>query len=135
MPAWMLRPRVPTAYDYNDYFSASGSPFSWGGTGFTFSGWQSGASQDAHSFSLDPGLVNASALSSTGNFSLLAVSPAINTGLNLGSSFQIGLAPAAVWPGGVSVLNQNLLGGGWEIGGYVYPGGAGSTLLTRGCCD
>ena len=25
-----------TAYDYNDYFSASGTPFSWGGTAYTF---------------------------------------------------------------------------------------------------
>jgi hypothetical protein len=74
-------------------------------------------------------------LSSTGNFSLLAVSPAINSGVNLGATFQMGLAPAAVWPGGVSLLNQNSAGSGWEIGGYVYPANASPTLLLRGCCD
>ncbi len=124
-----------TVYDYNDYFSAGGSPFSWGGTAYTFSGWQSTASQDAHSFNADPGLVNASSLSGGGNYSLLAVSPAINSGLNLGASFQMGLAPAAAWPGGVSLLNQNSAGSGWEIGGYVFPANAKGTLLLRGCCD
>jgi hypothetical protein len=124
-----------TVYDYNDYFSAGGSPFSWGGTSYTFSGWQGAAVQDAHSLSLDPGLANASSLSSTGNFSLLAVSPAINAGVNLGSTYQMGLSPAASWPGGVSLLNQNSAGSGWEIGGYVYPANALPTLLLRGCCD
>jgi hypothetical protein len=47
----------------------------------------------------------------------------------------MGLSPASTWPGGVSLLNQNLSGGGWEIGGYVYPANAAATLLLRGCCD
>ncbi len=109
-----------TAFDYNDYFSASGMPFNWGGTAYSLSGWQTASSQDAHSLSADPGLVNASPLSSTGNYSLLAVSPAIDAGVNLGAAYQNGLAAASSWPGGVSLLNQNSAGGGWEIGGYVY---------------
>jgi hypothetical protein len=124
-----------TVYDYNDYFPAAGSPFSWGGTAFTFSGWQSAAAQDAHSLNVDPGLANASSLATTGNYSLLAVSPAIDAGVNLGATYQMGLAPAAAWPGGVSLLNQNSAGGGWEIGGFVFPGGGTGTLLLRGCCD
>jgi hypothetical protein len=125
-----------TAYDYNDYFSASGTPFNWGGTSYTMANWQTNSLQDAHSFSADPSLTNASALSSTGNYGLLAVSPAINTGVNLGSAYQMGLAPAATWTGGVSLLNQNSAGSGWEIGAYVYPANAASpTLLLRGCCD
>ena len=125
-----------TAYDYNDYFSASGTPFSWGGTAYTLANWQTNSLQDAHSFSADPSLTNASALSSTGNYSLLAVSPAINAGVNLGSTYQMGLSPAATWTGGVSLLNQNSAGSGWEIGAYVYPANAASpTLLLRGCCD
>jgi hypothetical protein len=123
-----------TAYDYNDYFSASGTPFSWGGTAYTFANWQTNSLQDSHSFSADPKLMNAASLSSGGNFTLLASSPAIHAGANLGSTFQMGLSPAASWPGGVSLLNQNSAGSGWEIGGYVYPAN-GSTLLLRGCCD
>jgi hypothetical protein len=124
-----------TAYDYNDYFSASGTPFSWGGTAYTFANWQTNSSQDSHSFSADPNLTNASSLSSTGNFALLAVSPAINAGVNLGSTYQMGLSPASSWPGGVSLINQNSAGSGWEIGGYVYPANVAPTLLQRGCCD
>ena len=124
-----------TAFDYNDYFSTSGAPFSWGGTAYMFANWQTNSSQDAHSFIADPNLTNASALSSTGNFALLAISPAINAGVNLGSTYQMGLSPASSWPGGVSLLNQNSAGSGWEIGAYVYPANAPPTLLLRGCCD
>jgi len=123
-----------TAYDYNDYFSASGSPFSWGGTAYTFSGWQTNASQDAHSFSADPGLTNPSSLSTTGNYAVLANSPAVDAGVNLGSTYQMALTPASTWPSGVSLLNQNSVGSGWEIGAYVYQPN-GSTRLLLGCCD
>jgi hypothetical protein len=123
------------AIDYNDYFSASGTPFSWGGTAYTFANWQANSLQDAHSLSSDPKLVNASSLSSTGNYSLLAVSPAIDAGTNLGSTYQMALSPASSWPSGVSFLNQNSAGAGWEIGAYVYPAGGPRTLLLRGCCD
>jgi hypothetical protein len=124
-----------TAYDYNIYFSASGTPFNWGGTAYNLANWQTNSSQDAHSFSSDPGLTNGSALSSTGNYALLAISPAINAGVNLGSTYQMALSPSSTWPAGVSLLNQNSAGSGWEIGGYVYPAnGAAPTLLLRGCC-
>ncbi len=48
-----------TAYDYNDYFSASGTPFSWGGTAYTFANWKTNSAQDAHSLNSDPTLTNA----------------------------------------------------------------------------
>jgi hypothetical protein len=125
-----------TAIDYNVWFGASGSPFSWGGTAYTLSGWQTNSGQDAHSFSADPGLVNASPLVTTGNYSLLAISPAINAGTNLGATYQNALSPVSVWPGGVSLLNQNSNGSGWEMGGYVYPAGAPAPMLPlRGCCN
>jgi hypothetical protein len=124
-----------STFDYNDYFSASGTPFHWGGTAYTLANWKTNSSQDAHSFSSDPNFTNAASLSSVGNFALLAISPAIDAGVNLGSTYQMGLSPASTWPGGVSLLNQNLSGGGWEIGGYVYPANAAATLLLRGCCD
>ena len=123
-----------TAYDYNDYFSAAGAPFSWGGAAYTFANWQTNSSQDAHSFSLDPKLASAASLSAGGNFSVLAISPAIDAGVNLGAAYQMALSPAASWPGGVTLLNQNSAGSGWEIGGYAYQAN-GSTLLMRGCCD
>ncbi len=125
-----------TAFDYNDYFSASGTPFSWGGTAYTLSGWQGASSQDAHSFSADPGLVNASALTTTGNYSLLAISPAIDAGVNLGATYQNALAATSSWPAGVSLLNQNSAGSGWEIGAYVFAAnGSVGTRLLMGCCE
>jgi hypothetical protein len=125
-----------TAYDYNDYFSASGTPFIWGGTAYNLANWQANSSQDAHSFSTDPGLTNASSLSTTGSYALLAISPAINAGVNLGSTYQMALTPSSAWPGSVSLLNQNSAGGGWEIGAFVYHANAAApTLLQRGCCN
>jgi hypothetical protein len=125
-----------TAYDYNDYFSATGAtPFSWGGTAYSLANWQTNSLQDAHSSSADPALANASSLSTTGNYSLLAVSPASNAGVNLGATYQMALSPLSSWPGSVSLLNQNSAGSGWEIGAYVYPVNVLPTLLQRGCCD
>ena len=123
-----------TAFDYNDYFSASGTPFSWAGTAYTFSGWQTNSSQDAHSLTANPAIANAAPLPSGGNYSVLANSAAIDAGANLGSTYQMGLLPSSSWPGGVSLFNQNLAGGGWEIGAYVYQGN-GSTRLLMGCCE
>jgi hypothetical protein len=122
------------AIDYNAWFGASGTPFSWGGTAYTLAGWQTNSGQDAHSFSADPNLANESPLTSAGNYSLLAVSPAIHAGVNLGSTYQMGLSPLAAWPSGVSLLNQNS-GSAWEVGAYVYPQSDTPTLLLRGCCD
>jgi hypothetical protein len=123
-----------TAYDYNIYFSATGTPFSWGGTSYTFANWQTNSLQDAHSLSSDPKLTNASSLPATGNYAPLAISPAINAGVNLGSTYQMALSPSSTWPSGVSLINQNSAGAGWEIGAYVYQPN-GSTRLLLGCCD
>jgi hypothetical protein len=118
-----------SAYDYNDYFSASGTPFSWGGTAYNFANWKTNSSQDAHSLNSDPKLANAGSR----NFALLAGSPAIDAGTNLGSTYQLALAPGDVWPGNVGLLNQNNFGAGWEMGAYVFR--LGGTLPLLGCCD
>jgi hypothetical protein len=123
-----------TAYDYNIYFSASGTPFNWGGTAYTFSNWQANSSQDAHSLNSNPSLVSAASISLGGNYAPLAISPAINAGVNLGSTVQMELSPVSTWPSGVSLLNQNAAGSGWEIGAYVYQPN-GSTRMLLGCCD
>lgn len=65
----------------------------------------------------DPLLSNPKA----GNFALKgANSPAVNRGLNLGTSYQMGLSPSSKWPDQVSLLNQNRYRQ-WEIGAFVYP--------------
>jgi hypothetical protein len=121
-----------SAYDYNDYFSASGTPFNWGGTAYNFANWKTNSSQDSHSLNADPKLANGSSR----NFTLLAGSPAIDAGNNLGSTYQSALAPGSAWPNGVALLNQNNFGGAWEIGAYVFRvAGVARTLSLMGCCD
>jgi hypothetical protein len=119
-----------TAYDYNDYFSASGTPFSWSGTAYNFANWKTNSSQDAHSLSADPKLTNAPGE----NFTLLLGSPAIDAGANLGSTYQLGLSPSSSWPGGVVLFNQNNFGAGWEMGAYAFPLRT-TTLPLMGCCQ
>jgi hypothetical protein len=119
-----------TVYDYNDYFSASGTPFSWGGTAYNFANWKTNSSQDAHSLNSDPKITNGAGR----NFSLLVGSPAIDAGTNLGSTYQLALSPSFSLPGEIVLLNQNSFGGGWEIGAYVFPANR-STILLMGCCD
>jgi parallel beta helix pectate lyase-like protein len=122
--------QTSTAYDYNDYFSASGTPFSWGGTAYNFANWKTNSSQDAHSLNSDPKLANGGSR----NFTLLVGSPAIDAGTNLGSTYQLALSPSSSWPSGVYLVNQNTVGSGWEIGAFVFPPNR-STLLLMGCCD
>jgi hypothetical protein len=57
---------------------------------------------------------------STDDFVLSSSSPAIDAGLNLGVSYDLGLDPASTWPGGVILDNENSYGSGWDIGAYVY---------------
>ena len=119
-----------TVYDYNDYFSASGTPFSWGGAAYNFANWKTNSSQDAHSLNSDPKLTSGAGR----NFTLLLGSPAIDAGTNLGSTYQLALSPSFSLPGGIVLLNQSSFGGGWEIGAYVFPANR-STLPLMGCCD
>jgi len=55
----------------------------------------------------------------TDDFSLQATSPAINTGLNLGSTYNLGLKAGSIWPSAVTTLDQNS-SGAWDIGAFVY---------------
>ena len=108
------------AIDYNDY-KAPGfltPQFSWGGTQYAFSAWQSAASQDTNSITGDPLLVNAPARI----YTIGTGSPAINAGVSLGNTYKLTLLPAASWPSSVATQNQ---GSSWEIGAYLYTGGSG----------
>ena len=46
-------------------------------------------------------------------------SPAINAGLNIGSTYDQGLKPGSVWPLAVQTVDQDSYSS-WEIGAYVY---------------
>ena len=53
-------------------------------------------------------------------FALQTTSPAIDVGVNLGTTYDDGLDPTSTWPDSVSTLDQDLYGAGWEIGAFVF---------------
>ncbi len=71
----------------------------------------------------DPLIVDSSPTSPSG-LALRSGSPCIDSGLNLGSTYELGLNPSSYWTNGVGLLNHNLYGTGWEIGPFVYTSSA-----------
>jgi len=53
-------------------------------------------------------------------FWITAGSSCINTGLDLGSTYQLGLNQTTIFPKPINKLNQNDYGVGWDIGIYIY---------------
>lgn len=66
----------------------------------------------------DPLLVNVA----TGDLTLQSESPAINAGANLGVDYDDALNPSSTWPDGVTTVDQDDYGTGWDIGAFVYTG-------------
>lgn len=73
--------------------------------------------QESAALNSDPLFVNASA----GNFTLLAASPAIHAGSNLGSPYNLGLLSSSSWPSSFVIGDQNTYGTAWEIGAFIFP--------------
>ena len=44
----------------------------------------------------------------------------INNGVDLGDTYTNGTDPTSSWPDGVTTLDQDDEGSGWEIGCFVY---------------
>ena len=78
----------PVSVDYNIYFSSLSSTsadFLWNGTDHTgFGAYQSAAAQDSHSQYVDPQFLSLT----TPNLQVEPTSPALNSGINLGSSIE-----------------------------------------------
>lgn len=102
--------------DENLYFGGTPAPFNWNGAVYNVANYLAASGQDAHSVLADPLLAGPS----TNDFSLLPNSPAISSGANLGSAYQLDLAPGSVWPFNVKTANQTT-NGAWDIGAYVSP--------------
>jgi len=104
--------------DYNSFFPEANDAWTWGATTDidTLAAWKVASSQDANTINTDPKFVDAA----NDDFSLLATSPCIDTGVDLGAAFDDGLASDSSWPDSVSTEDQDLWGSGWEIGAYVF---------------
>jgi len=104
-----------TVDDYNLLFGIT-NLYNWGGTSYTSSTFFSATGQGHHDVYGDPRFTS----TSTGNFSVLVGSPAIDAGVNLGTSYDMGLDPASTWPSNIITDNQNSFGAGWDMGAYEY---------------
>ncbi len=109
-------------YLYNDFGSQSSNFIQWsyGVYKSTYSSFESaycGSTGCSHSIQSDPLFTNAAG----GDFTLQSSSPAIDSGIDLGSTYKLGLSPSSVWPSSVSLLDNSINGSGWDIGAYVYP--------------
>jgi len=77
-----------------------------------------GNTGDSNNVTGATGTISASpAFVGSGDYSLRASSPAIDAGINLGSTYTLGLKSTSSWPSGVITTDQ---GTAWEIGAYVY---------------
>jgi hypothetical protein len=100
--------------DYNVVFGNSTSNYS-------------GISKPTHDINSDPLFVNAAGK----DFRIRAGSPAIGTGANLGSPYNLGLNPSTTFP--YETLVQKSGGPGWEIGAFIYvPGNAAPIAAPTG---
>ena len=114
---WVQQDTAENNYspDYNLlYKSGSSTVVNWLGATSTLAAFQSAKSKMTHSVSADPQLNNLA----NGDYSLVSTSPAIDTGANLGSTYQLDLDPRTAYPWGT--LNQNSYGTAWEIGAFVF---------------
>lgn len=100
--------------DYNDFYHAAGGNFiSYYGTAYSFAGYKTAATEDAHSISSNTNFTNPGV-----DFTLMGNSPALGSGVSLGSTYQNALVPSSSWPGGVRTAPQATL---WDIGAFIIP--------------
>ena len=73
----------------------------------------------------DPLFTNAAG----GDFTLQAGSPCIDAGVDLGSTYQTALMPAASWVASVLTASQYNAGQKWECGAYLFPNKRQSLII------
>jgi len=103
-------------YAYNAFGSQSSNFIEYGASNYlsTYAVFDAAYGTSTHSVEGDPMFTNLGA----DDFTLQSSSPAIGAGLNLGSAYELALAPSSVWPSGIVTLNQNTGGASWNVGAY-----------------
>jgi hypothetical protein len=107
-------------YTYNGFGAQTTNFIEWGSGNYisTYAAFDSAYGSATHSLTSDPTFTNAAA----GDFTLTGLSPAVDSGLNLGSAYQNALLPTSSWPRSVATGSQNRYGTAWEIGAFVFVG-------------
>jgi hypothetical protein len=105
-------------YTYNAFGPEQANFIQWGSGVYksTYAAFDAAYGSSAHSVPGDPLFTNAGA----SNFTLQSISPAIDTGSSLGSTYAQGLNRSSTWPNNVVLLDQTTQGSGWDLGAYVY---------------
>ena len=112
-------------FNNNLYYQPSGVLVKWNDVTYTdLPTYQAASGQDGHATASSPAFTD----ESHNDFTLTALSPAVNTGSStLGSAYRFAFSNASVVPTALSLLDQNSYGNQWEMGAYVY-----SVLDTQG---
>ncbi|MDB5266193.1 MAG: Carbohydrate-binding and sugar hydrolysis, partial [Parcubacteria group bacterium] len=112
-------------YEYNMFGPEASNFIEWGSGVYksTYSAFDTAYGASTHSVAGDPLFTT-----NGSNFTLLSTSPAIDTGVNLGTTYKLGLDPTSTWPSSVSTLNQDANGLGWDIGSYVFTESTAPTV-------
>ena len=112
-----------TVMDYNSFYPISGDDFYFydsddNETACTYAEFDALENSNGRSGSMANDQTGDTLLSAS--YRLLTGSPAIDAGVDLGSSYDDGLDPASSWPDSVYTYDQDNNGLGWEIGAFIY---------------
>jgi hypothetical protein len=104
-------------YENNCFGPEAANFLRWNVTSYsTYDAWLAASSQTDNNVEADPAHTNIGA----DDFTLGGASPCINTGVDLGATYDDALDPSTSWPSGVVTADQDSHGAGWEVGAYVY---------------
>lgn len=115
----LIGPGVQGPLDFanNLYFPDGPSAFDMKGSATNFAGWRSNSGQDATSIIADP-MLSPTGSDAAPNFAIRPGSPAVGGGANLGSQYNLALAPSLTWPNQVKLLPQD--NNHWDIGAFRH---------------
>jgi hypothetical protein len=124
-------------YNNNNFGIEYTSFLAWGGSNYsTYDAWISASSQTDNNIETacmqNPG---------SGDYTLSASDGCVNSGADLGASYDDALDPASSWTDNVDTIDQDDYGTGWDIGAYVFAtetfyvrnGGDGTLPQTAPC--
>lgn len=112
------------SYDIDHNYYITGDNFHWNGSLYgSLALFQAASSQDANSVQGDPKIHDAG----SEEWWLDSDSPCIDTGIDLGTDYQLGLSTAAVFPNPATVHRPQ--GAAWDIGAYEYNSGIGAKFV------
>jgi parallel beta-helix repeat protein len=115
----LIEPGVQGPFDFanNLYYPDGPSAFNMKGSTTNFADWRSNSGQDATSIVADP-MLSPTGSDTAPSFAIRPGSPAVGRGANLGTQYNMALAPVLTWPNQVKLLPQD--NDHWDIGAFHH---------------